>query len=185
MQGKSRIWIAAVRNSCEHERIWRGNCWALPLLELTPIARRWAELSNYMHPAWKLLKPNCCKVTRTASSLNSSPAVGPFEPLFLLFLSWVLNSKHLGQGTKRLPRTVVRILMVADPLVGKRRVCNVCELMWQMTIGGRSFVYRDIDRDKSTVTEITRRIRRHRGRLPHKKFYIKCGGCTVINPRAE
>ena len=138
-----------------------------------------------MHPAWKLLKPNCCKVTRTASNLNSSPAVEPFEPFFLLFLSWVLNSKNLGQKPKRLPRTVVHLLAVADPLVGKIRVCNVCELVYQMTIGGRSFVYRDIDHDKSTVTEVTRRIRRHRGRLPRKKFYMKCGGCTVIHRRVE
>ena len=37
-------------------------------------------------------------------------------------------------------------------------------------------MYRDIDRDKSTVTEVTRRIGRHRGRLPQKKLHIECEG---------
>ena len=90
----------------------------------------------------------------------------------------MLNSKNLGQKPKRLPRTVVHLLAVADPLVGKIRVCNVCELVYQMTIGGRSFVYRDIDRDKSTVTEVTRRIRRYRERLPRKKLQVECEDYT-------
>jgi len=45
-----------------------------------------------------------------------------------------------------------------------------------VTVGGRSFLYRDIDRDKSTVTEVTRRIGRHRGKLPQKKLHVEYEG---------
>jgi len=51
-------------------------------------------------------------------------------------------------------------------------------VLYQSTIGGRSFVYRDIDRDKSTVTEVTRRIRRYRERLPRKKLHVECEDYT-------
>jgi len=53
-------------------------------------------------------------------------------------------------------------------------------------VEGRSFVYRDIDCNKpeSTMTEFTRMIRHHRGRLPRKKFQGECRRCRVINLRA-